>query len=129
MTEPKRIVVKIIVVKNIFHILYSLYNSRLSTPGPNIKFSDPVKSVRAEAQKLKGQGVSILIALGHAGYSVDKKIADEVKELDLVVGGHTNTFLWNGKKIFFFLIGLLRLRMPYSFFVKHKISYKKKELL
>lgn len=46
---------------------------------------------------MKAQGVNILIALGHAGYSADKKIANEVKELDLVVGGHTNTFLWNGK--------------------------------
>eukprot|EP00111_Clytia_hemisphaerica_P018109 TCONS_00053585-protein len=68
----------------------------LSSPGPNIKFSDPVESVRAEAQKLKAQGVNILIALGHAGYAKDQEIARSVKELDLVVGGHTDTFLWNG---------------------------------
>jgi len=48
---------------------------------------------------LKAAGINILIALGHAGYAVDQKIAREVSELDLVVGGHTNTFLWNGKQM------------------------------
>ena len=56
-----------------------------------------MSSVRLEAKKLKASGVKILIALGHAGFKTDKKIASEIPELDVVVGGHTNTFLYSGK--------------------------------
>ncbi len=42
------------------------------------------------------EGVNILIAVGHAGYHKDVQIAEQVPDIDLVVGGHTNTFLWNG---------------------------------
>ncbi|CAL7933343.1 unnamed protein product [Xylocopa violacea] len=61
-------------------------------------FLDEVESVRREAKELKGQGVNILIALGHSGFEVDKKIAEEVEDIDIVIGGHTNTFLYNGKQ-------------------------------
>ena len=44
-----------------------------------------------------GSGVKIIIAVGHSGFEVDKRIAKEVSEIDLVVGGHTNTFLFTGK--------------------------------
>lgn len=54
-------------------------------------------SIRTEVTKLESQGVNKIIAVGHAGFSVDKKIASEVVGVDIVVGGHTNTFLYNGK--------------------------------
>ena len=54
-------------------------------------------SVRAEAQRLQAEGVDILIALGHSGYELDQKLAEEVEEIDVVVGGHSHTFLWTGK--------------------------------
>ena len=38
--------------------------------------------------KLKSLGVEIIIAVGHAGYKVDKMLARNVEELDLVVGGN-----------------------------------------
>jgi 2',3'-cyclic-nucleotide 2'-phosphodiesterase (5'-nucleotidase family) len=46
----------------------------------------------------KDEGVEILIALGHSGYELDLKMAAEISELDVVVGGHSHTFLWTGKK-------------------------------
>ena len=49
--------------------------------------------------RLKARGVNIIIALGHAGLDVDLKIAAEVKDLDLIVGGQDNTFLYNGEMI------------------------------
>ena len=54
-------------------------------------------SVAAEAKRLyEDEGIRIIIAVGHAGYEVDLVIA-ELPYVDLVVGGHTNTFLYNGK--------------------------------
>ena len=42
-------------------------------------------------------GVEIIIALSHSGYKVEKQMAREVDDLDLVVGGHSHTFLFSGK--------------------------------
>nr|XP_033336682.1 protein 5NUC-like [Megalopta genalis]XP_033336683.1 protein 5NUC-like [Megalopta genalis]XP_033336684.1 protein 5NUC-like [Megalopta genalis] len=64
----------------------------------NVIFLDEVESIRREASRLKAQGVNILIAVGHSGFDVDKKIAREVEDIDVVIGGHTNTFLYNGKQ-------------------------------
>ncbi|XP_030750963.1 protein 5NUC-like [Sitophilus oryzae] len=71
--------------------------TKISSPG-KVVFLDEVREVRREARRLIDDGVEIIIALGHSGYKVDKKIAREVKEVDIVIGGHTNTFLWNGKE-------------------------------
>ncbi|KAG7209790.1 hypothetical protein KM043_011408 [Ampulex compressa] len=62
----------------------------------NVIFRDEVESIREEAKRLKEQGIEILIALGHSGFETDKKIARDVEDIDLVIGGHTNTFLYNG---------------------------------
>ena len=43
-----------------------------------------------------GLGVEIIIAVGHAGYTVDKELARRVGEVDLVVGRHSHTFLYTG---------------------------------
>ena len=53
--------------------------------------------MKQEADKLHKAGVKIIIALGHAGISVDKEVARSVDHVDIVVGGHSNTFLYNGK--------------------------------
>ncbi|XP_017864718.1 PREDICTED: protein 5NUC-like [Drosophila arizonae] len=52
----------------------------------------------AEAAKLKAQGHTIIIALGHSGYKKDQDIAKNCPEVDIVIGGHSNTFLFNGTK-------------------------------
>lgn len=41
-------------------------------------------------------GVKIIIALGHSGFTMDVEIAKNCPLVDVVVGGHTNTFLYNG---------------------------------
>lgn len=51
--------------------------------------------MRTEVQKLTSQGINKIIALGHAGFEVDKRVA-EIADVDIVVGGHTNTFLYTG---------------------------------
>lgn len=67
----------------------------LSQPDETVKFLDEIEEIRKEVKMLKEKGVKILIALGHSGYAKDKEIAEKVEDLDIVVGGHTNTFLWS----------------------------------
>ncbi|SPP75342.1 protein 5NUC [Drosophila guanche] len=61
-----------------------------------VEFYEEVVSINAEAEKLKAQGINIIIALGHSGYLKDQEIAKNCPEVDIVIGGHTNTFLYNG---------------------------------
>ena len=65
-------------------------------PGPNVKFLPEVDSVRSAVNELNKRDINKIIAVGHAGIDVDKKIAKEVDGVDIVVGGHTNTFLYTG---------------------------------
>ena len=67
-----------------------------SLSGPTVKFTDEVTAVRTEVEKLKAAGVKIIIGLSHSGYGMDKKIAAEVDGLDVIVGGHSHTFLYTG---------------------------------
>ena len=63
----------------------------------NIFINDEIESVKAEAKRLKAKGVNIIIAAGHAGYDLDQRMAMEIEELDLVVGGHSHTYLFTSQ--------------------------------
>ena len=68
------------------------------------KVDDADKSIREEAVKLN-KAVADLEA--HINTSIiteksvrkaqDQQLAEEVEEIDVVVGGHSHTFLWTGK--------------------------------
>lgn len=75
---------------------YLTPETKILSTSEKVIFKDEVESIREEVKKLKAQGVDILIALGHSGYEADKRIAREVEDIDLVIGGHTNTFLYQG---------------------------------
>lgn len=83
--------------KKIGVIGYLTPETKILSTTEKVIFKDEVESIREEVKKLKEQGVDILIALGHSGFEIDKKIAREVEDIDLVIGGHTNTFLYRGK--------------------------------
>uniref|UniRef100_A0A8C9ZP56 5'-nucleotidase n=1 Tax=Sander lucioperca TaxID=283035 RepID=A0A8C9ZP56_SANLU len=66
----------------------------LSMPGQHLKFEDEVKALQVQVDKLKTLGYNKIIALGHSGFDVDRDIAKRVRGIDVVIGGHTNTFLY-----------------------------------
>uniref|UniRef100_A0A3B3DXX2 5'-nucleotidase n=1 Tax=Oryzias melastigma TaxID=30732 RepID=A0A3B3DXX2_ORYME len=68
----------------------------LSRPGPRLHFEDEVSALQLQVDKLQTLGVNKIIALGHSGFRVDKEIAEKVRGVDVVIGGHTNTFLYTG---------------------------------
>ncbi|MGR3805795.1 bifunctional metallophosphatase/5'-nucleotidase [Marinibacterium profundimaris] len=67
----------------------------LASPGPNITFTDPSEAVQGEVDKLTGQGVNKIIVLSHSGYGVDQRVAENTTGVDVIVGGHSNTYLSN----------------------------------
>ncbi|QFT94014.1 Trifunctional nucleotide phosphoesterase protein YfkN precursor [Roseovarius sp. THAF9] len=67
----------------------------LASPGPNIIFTPPADAVQHEVDKLTEQGVNKIIVLSHSGYGVDRKVAENTTGVDVIVGGHSNTYLAN----------------------------------
>ena len=67
----------------------------LSSPGPNVIFTDPADAVGGEVAKLEEMGINKIIVLSHSGYGVDQAVAAANPSVDIIVGGHTNTYLSN----------------------------------
>lgn len=61
-------------------------------------FLDEVESVNSEARRLLDQeGVFTVIVVSHCGFESEIKMAKRVtRGISLIVGGHSNTLLYNG---------------------------------
>lgn len=67
----------------------------LASPGPNITIADDVKSITAEVEKLKAQGVNKIVAVTHIGYRRERDVIAKIPGIDVVVGGHSHSLLSN----------------------------------
>lgn len=68
----------------------------LSSPGPDLVFDHDLVSVtQGVVDELTEMGVNKIILVTHIGYAADVEVAQAVSGVDIVVGGHTNTFLSN----------------------------------
>lgn len=67
----------------------------LASPGDNIIFTDPIGAVQAEVDRLTEMGVNKIIVLSHSGYATDLRVAEGTTGVDVIVGGHSNTYLSN----------------------------------
>ena len=67
----------------------------ISSPGPNVVFNDPVTSVQAAADALTAMGIDKIVVLSHMGYEEDKLLAAAVSDVDVIVGGHSHTFIYS----------------------------------
>lgn len=71
----------------------------LSSTG-KLRFMDEVESINAEAERLSKRGVDMIIVLSHAGLDVDRTIAANCPRVDVIVGGHSHSFLYTGLSLF-----------------------------
>lgn len=88
----------IVIIKNgvkIGIVGYLTPETKFLAPKNNVEYEDEVVALKKEVYKLKQMGIKIIIALGHSGFLTDLLIAEEIEDLDLVIGGHSNTFLIN----------------------------------
>ena len=65
----------------------------LASPGPNVIFTEPADAVASEVAMLEEMGVNKIIVLSHSGYAVDMAVAAANPSVDVIVSGHTNTYL------------------------------------
>ncbi|WP_036840717.1 bifunctional metallophosphatase/5'-nucleotidase, partial [Pleomorphomonas oryzae] len=67
--------------------------SETSSPGKDITFEDEITYLQKAVKEIEGQGVDKIIALTHVGYLKDQEIAEKVDGIDVIVGGHSHTYL------------------------------------
>ena len=67
----------------------------LASPGDNVTFIDPLIAIQAEVDRLTAMGVNKIIVLSHLGRKKDVEIAEKLTGVDIIVEGHSNTFLSN----------------------------------
>ncbi|WP_410771675.1 choice-of-anchor I family protein [Fontibacillus sp. BL9] len=64
-----------------------------SSPGKDVNFRNADAAAEETVHAMQKEGIDIIIGLSHLGYARDKKLADTVEGIDLIVGGHTHTKL------------------------------------
>ena len=55
-----------------------------------LKFLSPVEIVEKGVRELKNQA-DIIVVLSHIGHAADRELAEKVKGIDVIVGGHSHT--------------------------------------
>lgn len=67
--------------------------SLLVTDTSNIKFTNIIQSIKNELKHLYMDGIDQIILLSHCGLRVDRELAEQIDELDVIIGSHTHNAL------------------------------------
>ena len=98
-TIPYQIFVKDGIKVGIFGVGVELHGLVEKSNYEETKYLDPVEIAQQMTKELKEKKCDLIICLSHLGYKYDSdKVSDHVlaaktKDIDLIIGGHTHTFL------------------------------------
>lgn len=65
----------------------------ISSPGDKVKMLDLVSSVQTAIDELTKQGISKIAMVSHCGFGLEREMAQKLRGLDVIVGGHSHTLL------------------------------------
>ncbi|KAG0336479.1 hypothetical protein BG004_008055 [Podila humilis] len=65
----------------------------ISNAGPTISFTDPIPVVQKYVDELQAKGIKRIFGLSHNGYGPDMELAAKTHGVDLIVGGHSHSYL------------------------------------
>lgn len=60
-----------------------------------VTFSEQHETARKYVHQLREDGADVVIAITHSGVAEDRALAEDVDGIDVIVGGHTHTALYN----------------------------------
>jgi 5'-nucleotidase len=100
LTQPYKIFQKGGLEIGIFGVGIELAGLVPSEKYDKTKYLDPIHTANSIAKELKNKGCDLIICLSHLGYDYadtsrvsDRKLAKLSTHIDLILGGHTHTFL------------------------------------
>ncbi|KAG0023983.1 hypothetical protein BGZ80_006828 [Entomortierella chlamydospora] len=65
----------------------------ISNAGPDVSFTDPIPVVQKYVDELEAKGIKRIFGLSHNGYGPDMELAANTHGIDLIVGGHSHSYL------------------------------------
>ncbi len=124
-TQPFKIFKKGNLKIGVFGLGIQLYGLVPREAFGDTKYLEPIEIARSMSKMLRKKGCNMVICLSHLGYSYkyekpsDIVLARETEEIDLIIGGHTHTFLEhptivqnkNGKDVLINQVGWAGLRL------------------
>ena len=60
----------------------------------DVQFLDQHEAARQAVDELKEQGADVIVAISHSGVDEDRELAQDVPGIDVIVGGHCHTALY-----------------------------------
>lgn len=99
LVKPNQIFEKSGIKVGVFGIGIELEGLVPSNLCKGVVYQDPISIFRKQEQLLKSQGCDIIVCLSHLGFSYkelkisDQELAHISEYTDLIIGGHTHTFL------------------------------------
>ena len=70
--------------------------ANISSPGPDIRFTDPAEAAERAIWEARRSGPCTVVLLSHLGLSADRRLAENLRGVDVILGGHSHTLLANG---------------------------------
>jgi 5'-nucleotidase len=109
----------------------------------NTIYMDPIESANKYADELKKEGCDLIICLSHLGYSYstdkvsDLVLASKTKNIHLIIGGHTHTFLekptevknLEGETVLINQVGWGGINLGRLDFTVHKKKFSRKDVI
>ncbi|GAB0090191.1 protein 5NUC-like [Sergentomyia squamirostris] len=77
---------------------YLTPDTKFLSAATKVEYIPEIDAINQEAQRLKADGINVIIALGHSGLTQDREIARSCPNVDLVIGGHSHTFLYSDEQ-------------------------------
>jgi 5'-nucleotidase len=65
----------------------------VSSPGPRLRFTDPAEAAERAIFEARAAGPATVVLLSHLGLAADLRLAQAVRGVDVIVGGHSHTLL------------------------------------
>lgn len=67
----------------------------IAAPGPTVRFVKAETAIKPVIDRLRREGVDVIVALSHLGLPRDQELAKAVDGIDVIVGGHSHSLLSN----------------------------------
>lgn len=67
----------------------------VSSPGPRLGFRDAAEATERAVAEIRARGPATVVLLSHRGIDADLRLAQAVRGVDVIVGGHSHTVLAN----------------------------------
>lgn len=62
-----------------------------------VSLIDTKEAINEQIKALKAQNINIIVLVTHLGLNKDMKLAKSLEDIDIIIGGHTHSYLGNAK--------------------------------